>query len=77
VTPADVQPRVSVVPWAVVEHPVVAAHDLVAVRATGYGQHRSDHLGVPASGRPYAMPSMHLWRGKAIDSPSTGACGTS
>jgi predicted ester cyclase len=43
-------------------HDVVAADDLVAVRATGYGLHRSDHLGVPASGRPYAMPSMHLYR---------------
>ena len=30
---------------------------------TGYGLHRSDHLGVPATGRPYAMPSMHLCRG--------------
>jgi predicted ester cyclase len=44
-------------------HEVVVADDLVALRATRYGVHRSDHLGVPATGRPYAMPSMHLYRG--------------
>jgi predicted ester cyclase len=44
-------------------HEVVVADDLVAFRATGHGLHRSDHLGVPATGRPYAMPSMHLYRG--------------
>ena len=44
-------------------HEVVAAGDFVALRATGHGLHRSDHLGVPATGRPYAMPSMHLYRG--------------
>jgi predicted ester cyclase len=44
-------------------HEVVVADDLVALRATGHGVHRSDHLGVPATGRPYAMPSMHLYRG--------------
>jgi predicted ester cyclase len=44
-------------------HQVVAAGDLVALRATGHGVHNSDHLGVPATGRPYAMPSMHLYRG--------------
>ena len=46
-------------------HDVVAADDRVAVRAIRYGLHRTDHLGVPASGRPYAMPSMHLYRGEA------------
>jgi predicted ester cyclase len=44
-------------------HEVVVADDRVALRATGHGVHRSDHLGVPATGRPYAMPSMHLYRG--------------
>jgi predicted ester cyclase len=44
-------------------HDVVAAGDLVAIRATGHGVHRSDHLGFPATGKPYAMQSMHLYRG--------------
>jgi predicted ester cyclase len=43
-------------------HEVVATDDMVAVRATGRGLHRTDHLGVPATGRPYAMPSMHMFR---------------
>ncbi|MGK5681807.1 ester cyclase [Actinoplanes sp. URMC 104] len=43
-------------------HQVVAAGDLVAVRATAHGIHNSDHLGFPATGRPYAMPTMHLYR---------------
>jgi predicted ester cyclase len=44
-------------------HEVVADGDLVAVRATGHGVHRTDHLGVPATGKPYAMASMHMYRG--------------
>lgn len=44
-------------------HDLVVADNLVALRATGHGVHRSDHLGVPATGRTYAMPSMHLYRG--------------
>jgi predicted ester cyclase len=44
-------------------HDVVAAGDLVAIRATGHGRHNSDHLGFPATGRPYALASMHLYRG--------------
>ena len=43
-------------------HDVVAAGDRVAVRATAHGVHTSDHLGFPATGRPYAMPTMHLFR---------------
>jgi predicted ester cyclase len=43
-------------------HDVVAAGDKVAVRATAHGVHRSDHLGFAATGRPYAMPTMHLFR---------------
>ncbi len=43
-------------------HEVVAAGDKVAVHATAHGVHNSDHLGFPATGRPYAMPTMHLYR---------------
>ena len=43
-------------------HDVVASGDLIAVRATGHGIHASDHLGFPATGKPYAMESMHLYR---------------
>jgi predicted ester cyclase len=43
-------------------HDVVAAGDKVAIRATAHGVHRSDHLGVAATGQPYAMPTMHLFR---------------
>lgn len=45
-------------------HDVVADGDKVAIRATAYGVHNTDHLGVPATGRPYAMPTMHLYRGE-------------
>ena len=45
-------------------HDVVADGDKVAIRATAYGVHNTDHLGVPATGRPYAMPTMHLYRGQ-------------
>jgi predicted ester cyclase len=44
-------------------HEIVTDGDLVAVRATGHGLHRTDHLGVPATGKPYAMASMHMYRG--------------
>jgi predicted ester cyclase len=43
-------------------HDVVADGDRVAIRATAHGVHRSDHLGVPVTGKPYAMPTMHLYR---------------
>jgi predicted ester cyclase len=46
-------------------HPTSRRGGRLPVRATGYGLHRTDHLGVPASGRPYAVPSMHLYRGEA------------
>ena len=45
-------------------HDVVADGDKVAIRATAYGVHNTDHPGVPATGRPYAMPTMHLYRGE-------------
>jgi predicted ester cyclase len=45
-------------------HDVVADGDKVAIRATAYGVHNTDYLGVPATGRPYAMPTMHLYRGE-------------
>ncbi len=41
-------------------HDVVAAGDRVAIRATAHGTHDTGHLGFPATGRPYAMPTMHL-----------------
>jgi predicted ester cyclase len=41
---------------------VVAAGDMVAIRATAHGVHNSGHLGFPATGRPYAMPVMHMYR---------------
>ncbi len=43
-------------------HDVVADGDRVAIRATAHGVHRSGHLGVPATGKPYAMSTMHLYR---------------
>jgi predicted ester cyclase len=45
-------------------HEVVAAGDLVAIRATAHGRHNTDHLGFPATGNPYAMPVMHMYRGR-------------
>jgi predicted ester cyclase len=45
-------------------HDVVAAGDKVAVRATAHGVHNTGHLGFPATGKPYAMPTMHLYREK-------------
>jgi len=35
---------------------------LVAIRATAYGKHNSDHLGVPKTGKSFAMETMHLFR---------------
>jgi predicted ester cyclase len=43
-------------------HDVVAAGDKVAIRATAHGIHTSGHLGFPATGKPYAMATMHLYR---------------
>lgn len=43
---------------------VVARGDYVAIRATVHGVHNSDYLGVPAIGKPFAMPTMHLYRGE-------------
>lgn len=43
-------------------HEVVAAGDTVALRTTAHGRHNSGHLGFPATGRPYAMPAMHMYR---------------
>ena len=43
-------------------HQVVANGDLVAARATVHGVHNTGHLGFPATGKPYAMPTMHLYR---------------
>ncbi|MBC8093776.1 MAG: ester cyclase [Pseudonocardia sp.] len=43
-------------------HDIVAVGDRVAIRATAHGVHHSDHLGFPATGQPYAMATMHLYR---------------
>jgi predicted ester cyclase len=43
-------------------HDVVSAGDRVAIRATAHGVHNTGHLGFPATGKPYAMPTMHLYR---------------
>jgi predicted ester cyclase len=43
-------------------HEVVACEDMVAIRATAHGVHNSSHLGFPATGKPYAMPVMHMFR---------------
>jgi predicted ester cyclase len=43
-------------------HEVVAGGDMVAIRATAHGVHNSGHLGFPATGKPYAMPTMHMFR---------------
>jgi predicted ester cyclase len=43
-------------------HEVVADGDLVAARATVHGVHNSGHLGFAPTGRPYAMPTMHMYR---------------
>ncbi len=43
-------------------HEVVADGDYVAARATVHGVHNTGHLGFPATGRPYAMPTMHMYR---------------
>jgi AcrR family transcriptional regulator/predicted ester cyclase len=43
-------------------HEVVADGDLVAARATVHGVHDTGHLGFPATGKPYAMPTMHMYR---------------
>jgi predicted ester cyclase len=43
-------------------HDVVAEGDRVAIRATAHGVHTTGHLGFAATGKPYAMPTMHLYR---------------
>jgi len=41
---------------------VVAQGDWAAARAIVHGVSTSDHLGFPATGAPYAMETMHLYR---------------
>ena len=43
---------------------VIAAGDKVVIRSLAHGVHTSDHLGVPATGLPYAMPTVHIYRGE-------------
>lgn len=41
---------------------VFSVGDRVAIRATAFGVHVSDHLGVPATGKPYSMATAHFYR---------------
>jgi predicted ester cyclase len=41
---------------------VVAADDQVALRATAHGTHNLSAFGFPATGRPFAMATMHWYR---------------
>ncbi|GLZ46952.1 hypothetical protein Acsp06_31370 [Actinomycetospora sp. NBRC 106375] len=43
-------------------HETLAQGDWFAARATVHGVATSEHLGFPATGRPYAMETMHLYR---------------
>jgi predicted ester cyclase len=43
-------------------HEMVADGDRVAIRATAHGVHTTGHLGFAPTGKPYAMPTMHLFR---------------
>jgi predicted ester cyclase len=43
-------------------HEVVADGDMVAARATVHGVHNTGHLGFAATGKPYAMATMHMYR---------------
>jgi predicted ester cyclase len=43
-------------------HETVAQGDLAAARVTVHGTSTSEHLGFPATGRPYTMETMHLYR---------------
>ena len=44
---------------------VVSAGDQVALRATAHGVHNVGAFGLPATGRPFAMPTMHWDRADA------------
>src|ERR1700690_3011172 len=41
---------------------VLCAGDQVAIRATAHGTHNASALGFPATGRPFAMATMHWYR---------------
>ena len=43
-------------------HQTVGNGDLFAARVTAHGEHNTDHLGFPATGKPYAMKTMHMYR---------------
>jgi predicted ester cyclase len=45
-------------------HDVVADGDRVAIRATAHGVHGVPLHGFAPTGRPYAMPTMHLYRAR-------------
>ena len=43
-------------------HDMIAEGDKVAIRATARGRHTVDTQGFPATGKPYAMATMHIYR---------------
>ncbi len=46
-------------------HEIVADGDMVAARVTVHGVHNTAHLGFEATGRPYAMSTMHMYRAES------------
>jgi len=51
-------------------HDVLAEGDKVAIRCTHSGVHTGDYFGMPATGRKFAYPQMHLIRvlqGKGVE----------
>jgi steroid delta-isomerase-like uncharacterized protein len=43
-------------------HDVIAEGDRVAVRLTSHGRHTGDFMGMPASGKDYAISEIHVFR---------------
>jgi predicted ester cyclase len=43
---------------------MVAVGDDVMIRATAHAVHSTDHLGLPATGKPYAMSTMHWYKAR-------------
>jgi predicted ester cyclase len=41
---------------------MVCSEDKVAIRATAHGVDNSGHLGFAPTGKPYTMPTMHIYR---------------
>ncbi|MFI7072567.1 ester cyclase [Micromonospora sediminicola] len=45
-------------------HDIISVGDKVAIRATAHGVHDTEQYGVPPTGKPYTMPTMHMYREK-------------